>query len=271
MRFIPAIALLSLAASCWAQNFDPGCPAPKFPAPTPTTVLEIDEGDNACAIGGSGSGAETAQNKAKNSFCAQDPPTPITIEEMTSLQQQVQDDKSINFGNPRSHHPLSKKAGPAKDRAPLRALGEGKLRTLEGFVMIARQEGAESVNCAKTVPNAPAFHDIHISLVSAEEQTHEDECASVVAEMVPHHRPASWTKKNVVNVATSHARVRVTGQLFFDSSHTPCIDGSSERGDPRRVSLWELHPIYAFDVCDADDCSDPAAWRSLDAWVKQNP
>lgn len=58
---------------------------------------------------------------------------------------------------------------------------------LNGYVLIARQEGAESVNCGTHVPNSAAYHDIHISIVQNPDDT---ECSGVVAETVPHHRPA---------------------------------------------------------------------------------
>ncbi|MGB7620956.1 MAG: hypothetical protein WBN92_01275, partial [Terriglobia bacterium] len=62
-----------------------------------------------------------------------------------------------------------------------------------------------------------------------------------------------------------------TGQLFFDSSHTPCQDGSEIPGDPRRVSLWEIHPIYRFDVCNAASCTTETDWIPVDQWLTQNP
>jgi hypothetical protein len=147
------------------------------------------------------------------------------------------------------------------------------LRSLEGFILIARQEGPETVNCGGAFPKGTkfdAFHDIHISIVADEALTHANECNSVVAEMVPHHRPNSWTVENVLKAANQHARVRATGQLFFDSSHTECVDGARVGSDPARSSLWEIHPIYKFEVCDSDDCSVAANWLSLEDWVKKN-
>jgi hypothetical protein len=141
-------------------------------------------------------------------------------------------------------------------------MGEGKVRVLEGYVLIARQEGKEMVNCETTPPDLPASHDIHISIVDNVSKVHGNECESVVAEMSPHHRPDSWNEANVQKVALAHQRVRVTGQLFFDSSHSPCVNGKAEAGDPHRSSLWEIHPIYKFEVCPTGDCAS-GGWHPL--------
>ena len=93
---------------------------------------------------------------------------------------------------------------------------------------------------------------------------------SVVAELSPHHRPDSWNEASLQKVALGHHRVRVTGQLFFDSSHSPCIDGKAEAGDPHRSSLWEIHPAYGLDVCPTDACAS-GGWVALDQWLKSNP
>ncbi len=135
------------------------------------------------------------------------------------------------------------------------------------FVLIARQEGGESVNCGKNVLDAALFHDIHISLVSSLDVT--DECSSVVAEMSPHHRPDSWNHANVEKVAREKLPVRVTGQLYFDSSHFPCSGGQGAgEGNPKRIALWEIHPIYKFEVC-TGDCDGAGQWVPLDKWAAQ--
>ena len=236
-------------------GFHPSCSNPHFPSDTPG---EIDA--TSCTLAGSG-GAETAQNEAKNNFCASDPAKPVTLAEMLDLQQKVQQDRSIPFGN-RSNHPLTNEAGPAQDRIPLVKLGEGDQVVVQGFVLIARQEGGESVNCGKNVADDPGDHDIHISLV---QNTSDAECQSIVVEMTPHHRPTQWTAALVNEVAHAKLPVRVTGQRMFDSSHSPCQNGSSVQGDPKRASLWEVHPIYKFDVCPKGDCSS-GGWVPLEAW-----
>ncbi len=239
-------------------GFSQVCTSPHFPADS--TATSIDE--TGCTPAGNG-GSETWQNEAKNNFCATGQAKPITIAEMIDLQGKVQQDSIIPFGNPHNH-PLTATAGPATDRKPLQTMGEGTIVSLEGFVKLARQEGAESVNCGSNVANIPGNHDIHISIVDS---PGAEECSGVVVEMVPHHRPESWTPANVNDVAKANLRVRVTGQLMFDSSHTPCRNGTSISGDPKRSSLWEVHPIYEFDVCPEGNCSGGTGWVSLEQFV----
>ena len=241
-------------------GFFEACPNPHFPPDSAPTAID----ETSCTIAGNG-GAETFQNEAKNNFCAAGPANAITIPQMAGLQTKVQEEGDIPFGNPRNH-PQTVSSGPATNRKPLQALGEGNLVTLQGFVLLARQEGAESVNCGTHVSNNPADHDIHVSIV---ESPGAEECSGVVVEMIPHHRPASWTPANVNAIASAKLPVRVTGQLMFDSSHSPCQNGTSVSGDPKRSTLWEVHPVYEFDVCPQGSCSSGAGWVPLEEFAKQ--
>ena len=64
--------------------------------------------------------------------------------------------------------------------------------------------------------------------------------------------------------------VRVTGPLFYDGiSHKPCAGG--KRPSPQRASVWEIHPLYAIDVCKnktiaSCKVANDSAWISLDQW-----
>jgi len=248
------------AAPAPAVEFKPACARPNYPSPPPSSKPAI---DSQCGLSGAGTGAEGVQDSVKNNFCATGTPKAVTIANLTKLQAQVEKNPAINFGN---QNKGTRKRGPTTNRAPLRALGEGRLVTLRAYVLIARQEGGESVNCGKNVPNQPAFHDIHISLVGSTSET--EECAGVVAEMSPHHRPDSWTHANVEKLAQQKLPVRVTGQLYFDSSHFPCSNGQpAGAGNPKRISLWEVHPIYKFEVCTAG-CDGAGTWVPLDQWAK---
>ena len=242
-------------------KFKPVCLNPTYPTPAPSTQPAI---DSQCGLAGAGTGPEATQNSAKNNFCATGMPQEIAISDLISLQGQVEKNPAINFG---SENKGNRKKGPTVNRAPLKKLGEGKLVTLKAFVLIARQEGGESVNCGKNVPDEAAFHDIHISLVGSADVT--EECSGVVAEMSPHHRPDSWTHEKVEKVAAAKLPVRVTGHLYFDSSHFPCANGQAAgEGNPKRISLWEIHPIYKFEVC-TGNCDGAGTWVPLDQWASQ--
>ena len=70
-------------------------------------------------------------------------------------------------------------------------VGEGKQLIFVGYVAGASYAQRESVNCRrKGVQN----YDIHISLVAKKS---DPRCKGIVAEMIPHFRPAAWTPSGV--------------------------------------------------------------------------
>jgi hypothetical protein len=210
--------------------------------------------------------AEEAQNSTKNNFCAQGPAQVIKILDMFKLQASVTTQK------------LVKPKEPPVDRSGLVKLGEGQQVQFVGFVFEARQEGGESVNCGDAVPDVPASHDIHIALIEHARTTNPDdkttqgkakadaeECGSIVAEMSPHHRIAPWNAENLTAIANLKLPVRVTGQRFFDGSHVPCSNGKPVASQPKRISLWEIHPIYSFEVCPSKTCTD-TGWQPIETF-----
>ena len=62
--------------------------------------------------------------------------------------------------------------------------------------------------------------------------------------------------------------VRVRGQLFFDNHHKVNSDPNHNiANQPKRMSLWEVHPITAFDVCTKTTCAiDSDGWQPLAEW-----
>lgn len=169
----------------------------------------------------------------------------LTFKDFERLQGRVED-ASIEFGP--FKHP--------KDRSTLRNLyptsangeavtvGEGSLVRVVAYVAEARTSNVssgESVNCKR---KGKANNDIHVTLVRRPD---DPPCAGIVAEVIPHFRPKAWRD---TAIAAIKPPVRVTGQLFFDSPHLPCNEeGRAVRGNPARVSLWEIHPVYSFEVC----------------------
>ena len=215
--------------------------------------------DSCCGLSGSvvPNTPVAAQNLAKNNFCAAGPPVNIDFDVLHQLQADAAKPGSgITFGSdsqlPRDRgvlRNLPTKAGP---------LREGTVVRMVAFVMDAHYSNlgtGESVNCHQ--PDKES-NDIHIVLADSYQE--KDECNSVTAEMSPHFRPEVWDP-NDLNQKNSHL-YRFTGQLFFDASHRPCSGG---KGSPKRSSLWEIHPVYALDIC--TDPSNNCKVDSDENWV----
>jgi hypothetical protein len=243
--------------------------------------------DNVCADkGSSASGSNSAkQNTIKNRFCLPgSPTTPIEIDFATidALQQAAQQ-SHIPFGRKKLPNGTTTENLPP-NRSLLvnlftagqgQQLGEGTLVTLEAFIFKAQHSntfvmggGGESVNCNS---KSLADNDIHIALsrtkTGALTAGESSECETVTAEITPHHRSEVYNRfdtnpSDFLNgqpqkpgqdklrghpLPLKGARVRVTGQLFFDGSHSPCVNG---HGGPPRRSIWEIHPVFSIDVFD---------------------
>jgi hypothetical protein len=220
-------------------SFQPVCSLPFDGVPNPDI-------DDECGIeGGSSNVAKQAESRAKNNFCASGRGLrSITYEDLVQLQRG-------STGIPKS----------LPDRSRLESMGEGDYVSYIAFIKQAHYSdvgNGEAVNC--NIPGN-STNDIHIVLMKDPED--KDECDSTTAEMSPHYRPAEWTPENLD--ALTDRPVRIQGQLFYDGSHTPCTDHS--RPNPKRVSLWEIHPVYSVDVCSEETISDcstgNAQWTPL--------
>lgn len=191
-------------------------------------------------------------------------PQTLSFADFESLQSQLEQ----RFGG--KYATLSK-----PDRVRLRnftvssgTLGERDFVEITGYIALKPSQSkphantGESVNCnLKTSEN----NDFHISLTPKPNDT---EFHGIVVEMIPQDRDAKWTEKHLQAVQQASLLVRVRGQLFLDNHHKVNKDeGHPMGGQPKRFSLWEVHPIVAFDVCTAGTCStDSASWQPLEDW-----
>jgi len=197
--------------------------------------------DDSCTADGNGKPGtpQAAQNDQKNNFCVSGPPVNVTFDVLRQLQQEAA--SKVTFGAD-SKLPT--------DRSLLQGLpsavgpiGEGTMVRLVAFVIDAHYSNVgagESVNCKR--PDKES-NDIHIVL--GENSNQDDECTSATAEMSPHFRPATWVPESLTQ--NNEHLFRFTGHLFFDGSHKPCSGGQGP--NPKRSSLWEIHPVYAVDIC----------------------
>ena len=251
-----ALALLmnaTLAGSPGQPSQHPGPAGGVFvPACMPYNGQKIPAIDDHCGLqGGSSDAAKQAQSKAKNNLCAATGPSqPITYQELLDLQVKASAEKVKGL----------------VDRSPLTKLGEGRYVEYVAFIEDAHYSdvaNGEAVNC--NIPGDPT-NDIHIVLV---QHPSDDPCSSTTAEMIPHYRPSSWTDKSLM--AIKQHPVKLRGPLFYDDAHTPCT--ATSRPNPKRASLWEIHPLYSIQVCrllDLDQCrnsTNASDWVALEDWA----
>jgi len=241
-----------------ALAFKPGCQLPF--KKIKTDGLNIDA---VCTnVGNAKDEKDQLEFMAKNNFCADGDPIVITYEDLKALQTAV-DDKGLRANLKTSRKDLLGNILTGKPK-----LGEGALVQLVTFAKDARNSNpgaGEKVNC-----NLPSKeeNDIHIELMN--ESDEEDPCKSVTAEMSPHFRPEEW--QAIVKLSKKLTRpVRITGSLFFDNSHQPCR--GDKRPNPKRISVWEIHPVYQFEICNVKttdlskcDVNKNDLWVPLEEW-----
>jgi hypothetical protein len=167
----------------------------------------------------------------KNNFCAVGPIQRLAFRDFLGLQLEADQ----HWGEPEGG------SRPPLDRTPFLHLGEGRLVQISGYILGAHFGGPESVNCRL---RGPDNSDMHLTIG---EEPVADRCATLTAELSPHLRPATITLQSLKAI---EGPVRVTGQLFFDASHTPCgLGGQQYSHSLPRLSNWEIHPVYNIEVC----------------------
>lgn len=256
-----AVILLAARGRTYGQEFQPGCTLPF------ARIAERRPIDDNCGVDGTNAPhLVSLQDRLKNNYCASGTPVPTTQATFVQLQGSA-GRRGVPFGSP---------GRLPSDRAILKSLymengkqlGEGTLVRFAGFLLSAHYSNVasgEAVNCRL---RGADNNDISISLGQAPD---DDLCNSIRVEISPHFRPSAWNQLVTMNLRNNP--VRVTGPLFFDASHRPCSDGM--RAHPERISLWEIHPIYALDVCrntTLQSCSagDESSWTPLDQWHTAN-
>jgi len=247
-----ALAGLVLVDPTVAQTgpFKPGCKLPF------DSIKQKQSIDGKCGILGTGGAGGKLQNHQKNNFCVKGAAVTVTLDIFRQLQK-LAEDQNLPFGDP-FHLPTDRSVFKNVLGMPDGAnIGEGSLVRLSVFVIEGHLTGKENVNCNLS---GKVNYDAHITVGNAGD---DDPCDGVVVETSPHYRPDAWDSDNLNHILRP---IRFTGQLFFDASHKPCPD------NPPRFSLWEIHPIYAIDVCKngtLEEClaDQDSIWTPLDEWL----
>lgn len=244
-----------------SEAFQPGC---KLPFPLETERREI---DGACGMEGSGKKKPltvggSLQNQAKNNLCGKGVPIDLERADFARLQDYVDNEIHLEYGHgklPDDRDSLRK----TKIKIKGKPVGEGSVVRYVGYVHHPRNSNVsngETVNCNKS---GAANNDIHIDIMKEPE---DHVCSSVTVEIIPHFRPKLY---NVSYLKELQDRpFRFTGQLFFDGAHMPCQSPTGPGENPKRISSWEIHPVYAVDVCKHRDirkckANDEKVWLAF--------
>ncbi len=252
-----------------AQVFEPGCDF-RFQLRDLNDKQDI---DSDCPIQGAGSNASRTQNRVKNNFCATGNPVVVTITDLRNLQRLTETrlrSQNIPFGSPTSIPEDRSELARTFTLSNGKRLFEGKVVTLVAFLRDAHHsnvKNGEKVNCSK---KGKRNNDIHAEFVPT---AGSDSCRGISAEISPHFRPAAW--EQFVDFVIAHP-VRITGQLMFDASHSPCRNigtANEKRSSPPRVSSWEIHPVYAISVCTNSSiagcpANDESKWIPFHKWLE---
>ncbi len=215
-----------------------------------------------------------ATNSQKRTVATTGSPAKISFADLQDLQTDVQ----TKFAHPpvpvagedvKSYH--SMKAAPRKillSGLPVASgkFSEGDFVELSGFIASEKQKPhpnkGETVNCKfKDEPR----NDYHISITPTK---NSDETKGVVVEMIPqdpHRKSKDWNLDKLRNIQDRQLPVKIRGRLFFDSEHSKNTSKTSTSTQPRRFSLWEIHPISSFFVCESGSCTS-SGWKALENW-----
>lgn len=200
------------------------------------------------------------RNMAKRHIPVGTTPVTLTVAGFTALQHDVDTKFADAHHTKTSFHPTRD----GLEGLPVSGgtMSEGQLVQIAAYPNAVHPQGNESVNCAGRDGD-----DIHLN-VGARNGT---EWQGVVVEMIPQlQRPTGWDVATLERVARAKLEVLVMGGLTYDNEHLVNDDSTHPNGtQPKRVSLWEIHPITGFYVCAAGTC-DPstlAEWMTLSAWA----
>ena len=215
-------------------------------------------------------------NSQKRTIAINGNPAVVSFTDLDDLQSDV--DKKFGNGpvvvngekvsSPRNMKGAARKILLSGLKAGSGQFSEGDYVELSGFIASKKlpphPNTGESVNCKFTdEPN----NDYHINITPAK---NGDETEGVVVEMIPqdpNRKSKRWDLDKLKQIQAKQLPVKIQGRLFFDSEHKPNTQKSGNAGgNPRRFSVWEIHPALKFFVCESGSCTKSADWKALEGW-----
>ncbi len=189
-----------------------------------------------CSAAGSAHGLV---NQLKRTVPPQGTPTTLTFDTFSQLQSAAVELVDEGVDIPPAERDKIKSIETAEG-----TVGEGSRVRLVAFLSegTPHANSGESVNCNL---KRAANNDIHISVTETKDGS---EFEGIVVEMIPQDRPANWTSSKLDQL---HGKVLlIEGGLFYDNLHFANADANNPiQGQPKRFSLWEIHPVTSLKVC----------------------
>ena len=193
-------------------------------------------------------------NQLKRTVAPPGTPTTLTFDTFSQLQSAAVElvDQGVDI--------------PPEERSKIKSIetaegtvGEGSLVRLVAFLSAGKPHAntGESVNCnLKSETN----NDIHVSVT---ETRSGNEFEGIVVELIPQDRSPNWTSNKVEKLRGKV--LLVVGGLLYDNLHFANGDASNPlAGQPKRFSLWEIHPVTSLKVCKKKTISQCNPERSAD-------
>jgi hypothetical protein len=227
-------------------------------------------------IGCSKTGSPLAvTNSQKRTIAINGSPTEVSFPDLKELQDDVDNKfhngpavvKGEKVSSPRNMKGAARKFLLSGLKTGSGPFSEGDYVELSGFIASKKlpphPNTGESVNCKfKDEPN----NDYHINITP---EKNEEETEGVVVEMIPqdpNRKDKDWNLDKLKQIQAKQLPVKIQGRLFFDSEHTPNTTGKAG-GNPRRFSVWEIHPAVKFFVCESGSCTKSTGWKALEHWT----
>ncbi|HLW54659.1 MAG TPA: hypothetical protein VKW06_17615 [Candidatus Angelobacter sp.] len=212
-----------------------------------------------------------ATNTLKRTTAINGSPAAIGFPDLQTLQNDVDSQfpvtvQGTSISSPRNMTGAARKIILSGLKTKSGKFSEGDYVELSGFIASTKlpphPNTGESVNCGL---KDPPSNDFHINITPTK---NSEEGKGVVVEMIPQdpHRKAGWDLNKLVAIQQKQLPVKIRGRLFFDNEHVPNPDGTVG-SNPRRFSVFEIHPLETFLVCPSGSCSQASDWKPLETWV----
>jgi hypothetical protein len=189
---------------------------------------------------------EAEANKVKNTLpSAQAAPKFVALDDFERLQAKIKSPQGLAVSDRKIFHDIKISRPREGGTIETIAFSEGDLVEVMGYIV--------------GTPHARRFDPANCLLIGRDNNGYRIDIArlpgdteydSILVEMIPRGRNTWWTLGRLQRIRHEGLRVHVVGKLFYDNKHLVNSDPDEAIvGEPKRMSLWEIHPVSIFELC----------------------